>query len=109
VEFRRVCRLAELSPGSLCRFQEGTAAILVCNVAGQLLAVDDTCTHSNWSLSEGEIEGEEIVCPLHGARFSLRTGEVLAPPAAQPLRTYPVRIERDDVLVGISDADQEDP
>jgi nitrite reductase/ring-hydroxylating ferredoxin subunit len=52
-------------------------------------------------LSEGYVEGDEVVCALHEARFCLRTGRVLSPPATMPLRIYPVKIEGDDVMVEI--------
>ena len=62
------------------------------NVGGELFAIEDVCTHDGGPLGEGEIEGEEIICPRHGARFSLRTGEVLAPPAYEALPVYEVRL-----------------
>ena len=68
-------------------------------VGDEFFATDDTCTHAKVSLSEGYIEGDEVVCALHEARFCLRTGRVLSPPATVPLRTYAVKIEGDDVMV----------
>lgn len=66
--------------------------ILVVNLGGRYLAVDNICTHEYAELSEGEIQGEEIVCPWHGARFSLVSGAVLGPPACENLRSYAVRV-----------------
>ncbi len=66
---------------------------------GEIYAIDDTCTHDEASLSEGEIEDHQVVCPLHGATFDLRTGEVTGPPAYDDLNAYKVRINGDDVEV----------
>jgi 3-phenylpropionate/trans-cinnamate dioxygenase ferredoxin subunit len=81
--------------------EAGGAALLVCNVGGRLYAVRDECTHEGFPLSEGSVEGETVVCRLHGARFDLRSGEVLAPPAYEPLETYEVRVDGDDVWVAV--------
>ena len=68
------------------------AAILVVNLDSCYYAVQNTCTHEYAELSEGKLEGADIICPLHGARFSVVTGAVLAPPAYENLKTFPVRI-----------------
>ncbi len=73
--------------------------ITIFRVGDKFFATDDTCTHAKFSLADGYVEDEEIVCALHEARFCLRTGRVLSPPATVPLRTYPVKIEGDDILV----------
>jgi 3-phenylpropionate/trans-cinnamate dioxygenase ferredoxin subunit len=66
---------------------------------GEVFAVAQTCTHDDWSLADGVVEGTVVECPAHFARFCLRTGEVLGPPATRPLDTYPVRIEAGEVYV----------
>lgn len=66
---------------------------------GELYATDDTCTHAQASLSEGGLDGHVCICPRHGARFDVRTGAVRALPAVVPLRTYPVRVEGDAILI----------
>ena len=71
------------------------------SVDGTFHAVDDTCSHDRWSLCDGYVEGEEIVCSLHLARFNLLNGEATLPPAYEPLKVYPVKIEGDDVLVDV--------
>jgi 3-phenylpropionate/trans-cinnamate dioxygenase ferredoxin subunit len=65
-------------------------------------AVVDECSHAAIPLSEGEVEGCEIECWLHGSRFDLRTGKPSGPPATDPVPTYPVRVEGDDVLVDVT-------
>jgi 3-phenylpropionate/trans-cinnamate dioxygenase ferredoxin subunit len=67
--------------------------VAVFNVGGRFLAIEDVCSHEEETLSYGKVEGEEIVCPRHGARFSLVTGAALSPPAYEPVATFPVRVE----------------
>ena len=69
------------------------ALIAVFNLDGEYFAIEDVCTHDGGILTGGALEGEEIVCPRHGARFSVRTGKVLAPPAYENVATFPVRIK----------------
>jgi len=59
----------------------------------EYFAIEDVCTHDGGQLTGGTIEGGEIVCPRHGARFSIRTGEALTAPAYEPVATFPVRVE----------------
>jgi len=73
--------------------------VAVFNIGGEFLAIEDICTHDGGELACGEVEGDVIVCPRHGARFSLRTGEVLAPPAYEPVAALPVRVQNDMVQV----------
>jgi 3-phenylpropionate/trans-cinnamate dioxygenase ferredoxin subunit len=68
---------------------------------GGFYAIADTCTHEEYSLSEGELWGLDVECPAHGSRFNLRTGAVAGLPAVIPARTYPVTLEGDDVFVEI--------
>jgi len=71
------------------------------NVNGTFYAVDDTCPHRGGSLWEGEVEGIEVSCPLHGARFDLATGANLCPPASSGVRSYPVQLVGDEVQVDV--------
>lgn len=80
-----------------------TTAIAVFEVEGELYAVEDACTHDGGELAGGPLQGYEITCPRHGARFDLRTGAVLAPPAYIPLRTFPVRIRDGQIEVETED------
>lgn len=66
--------------------------IAVFNLDGHYYAVENRCTHEEAELSDGTLEGDEIICPLHGARFSVVTGAALTPPAYENLRTFPVRV-----------------
>ena len=90
-----VCTTAELLPGEMkVVFDEVTAApIAVFNLDGDFYAIEDICTHDGGELTGGIIEGHEIECPRHGARFDIRTGAVLCPPAYEPTAKFPVRVE----------------
>ncbi len=76
-------------------------ALLRCD--GEIHAVSDICTHELAYLSEGFVEGCTLECPLHGSQFDVRTGEVKSLPATADVKKYDVKIEGDDVLVGIDD------
>jgi nitrite reductase/ring-hydroxylating ferredoxin subunit len=73
--------------------------IAVFSADGEIFAVAETCTHEDWSLADGFVEGTVVECPAHFARFCLRTGAVLGAPATRPLDTYAVRVDGDDVFV----------
>jgi 3-phenylpropionate/trans-cinnamate dioxygenase ferredoxin subunit len=89
----------DLAPGEPVLVEvEGTPVVLV-NVDGEVLAVHDVCTHALESLSGGWVEEDRIECPRHGAAFSLRTGEVLTPPATTALPTFAVEVRDGRVLV----------
>jgi 3-phenylpropionate/trans-cinnamate dioxygenase ferredoxin subunit len=96
-EWTKVCALDELAPGTRRTVDVDGALVLVVNVGGELFAVEDVCTHDGAPLGDGTVEGDAVVCPRHGARFCLRTGAVLAPPAYAPIATFPLRV-RDGVV-----------
>lgn len=89
----RVGGQSELLPGEFKVVWDHDVAIAVFNVDGELYAVEDVCTHDGGELAGGEIHGHEVECPRHGARFDLRTGAALCPPAHEPIAKFPVRIE----------------
>ncbi len=94
-----VAPAAELPPGSSRVVNVENAQIAVFNLEGQYYAIEDVCTHDGGELASGTCEGDAIVCPRHGARFSIKTGAVLAPPAYEPVATFPVRVENGMVQV----------
>jgi len=71
--------------------------VAVFRQGGEFFCIDDTCTHEEYSLAEGWAENGAVECTLHCARFSLRTGEVLAPPATKPVATHPVAVVGEDL------------
>lgn len=94
-----VARQDEFPPGDWRSLDVDGARVAVFNLAGEYHAIEDQCTHDGGALTGGVFDGEQIVCPRHGARFSIRTGAVLAPPAYEPVATFPVRIENGMVQV----------
>jgi 3-phenylpropionate/trans-cinnamate dioxygenase ferredoxin subunit len=75
--------------------------IAIFNVDGQYYAIEDTCSHDDGPVAEGDLEGHEIVCPRHGARFDIRDGHVLSFPAITPIRSFSTRIEGNDILIDL--------
>ncbi|NNM58282.1 MAG: non-heme iron oxygenase ferredoxin subunit [Legionellales bacterium] len=73
--------------------------ILLIHLNNRYYAIEDLCTHDGGDLSGGEIEGNEIICPRHGARFCITTGEALTPPAYEDIETFPLKIEGDIILI----------
>ena len=98
--FVKVADVGELAPGDMKVVERGPDQVLLVNVDGTIYAVDDICSHAYASLSEGDLAGEEIECPLHGSAFNVVTGEVQTPPADENVRTFEVRIDGQDVLLG---------
>ena len=103
-EFVEAGPAGELRPGSMKRVELRGRRILLANVQGRICAADDTCTHEDASLSTGVLKGELVKCPLHGSRFNVCTGKALEEPAEADLRTYPVRLEGERILVGLPEA-----
>ena len=99
--FTKVGNVGDVPPGTARVYEVGDRAIAVCNVNGELYAIDDVCTHDEGSLDQGELEGYEVECPRHGARFDVRTGEVTALPAVLPVDTFSVRVQDDDIEVEV--------
>ena len=97
--FVQVATVSEIPPGQTLRIQHEQRDILLANVGGTLFACDDTCTHEDSSLSLGCLDGELVKCTLHGSRFNVRTGQPVEEPAEEPLRTYPVRVDGNRVLI----------
>jgi 3-phenylpropionate/trans-cinnamate dioxygenase ferredoxin subunit len=100
-EFVKVAKAGQLPPGRMMLVELGRfERILLVNVNGSYHAVDELCPHSGAALSEGDLYGEVVECPLHSSMFRVKTGEVLTPPASEGLTVYQVRLEGDDILVG---------
>lgn len=97
-----IARTADIKPGELAAFDADGARVAVANADGRFFAFDDACTHEQCSLSqEGTLEGTVVTCGCHGAQFDVTTGQVLAPPAVEPVKAYPVRIEQDAVVIEV--------
>jgi 3-phenylpropionate/trans-cinnamate dioxygenase ferredoxin subunit len=99
--FVKAARVNEIKRGEPLCVQAGGVEVLLANLRGDIVAVASLCSHEDYPLCDGLLEGDEIECMLHGSRFSLRTGEPNQEPADQPIKTYPVRVEGEDVLVDV--------
>ena len=94
-----VAKVGELAPGEFRTADVDGASVAVFNVDGQYYAIEDVCTHDGGQLTGGVVEGDEIVCPRHGARFCIRTGQALSAPAYEPAASFPVRVENGEIQV----------
>ena len=97
--FTRLDSTIALSPGQMKCISIDGHGILLANVNGTFYATDEMCTHEDARLCTGSLKDEFVKCPLHGSRFNLRTGEVMDEPAEEDLRTYPLKIEGEDILI----------
>lgn len=85
--------VAEIGEGQSICVAVGRRMVAVVRSNGEFFAVEDICTHDGAELTGGTIEGDQIICPRHGARFCLRTGQALTPPAYEPVRVFATKIE----------------
>ncbi|MPZ49354.1 MAG: Rieske 2Fe-2S domain-containing protein [Dehalococcoidia bacterium] len=97
----KVATRSDVSEGEVRVFSADGVGIALANVGGEFYALADVCTHDGGPLGEGALWGEDIECPRHGARFDVKTGRVRALPAVLPVRTYPVQLNGDEVLVDV--------
>ena len=98
-----LCRTEELAPGEARRFDVAGRRIALVRIGDEFHAVDDECSHEDYSLSEGEVWADEceIECPRHGSTFDLLTGEPCSLPATQPIAVYTVVVDGDSVSVEV--------
>lgn len=99
--FVKVAHVSEIPVGRVKVVEVGDEEVALCNVQGEILAIANVCTHDNGPLATGYLVGDEIECPRHGARFSVRDGAVRSLPAVVPLPTFKVKVEGEDVLVDV--------
>lgn len=100
----RICTLEDVKPGKAIRVKIGDLAIAIVRTpSGQVKALDDKCSHGEISLSEGFVDEETIECWAHGAKFELASGKPLSLPAYEPVATYEVLIENDEIFLEIED------
>lgn len=99
--FITVAKLADVPPGKMKSFVVKNKRLLIANVEGTLFATQDLCTHDNGPLGDGELAGEEVECPRHGARFNVKTGKATQMPAMFPVKTFPVQVNGDEIQVAL--------
>jgi 3-phenylpropionate/trans-cinnamate dioxygenase ferredoxin component len=101
LEYVGVAQVSELGDGQRLLVEIDGRPIVVFNVGGAYFAIGDECSHDDGPVGEGELEGFEIECPRHGARFDLRTGKVLCTPAVVDIPAYPVRVVGEEIQIGV--------
>ena len=102
-EFQKVATTSDFVHGEVKSFVVENIVVAVCNLNGNFYAFKDECSHQEFPLSDGELEGENILCMYHGAEFNVKTGEAECLPATEPIEVFEVRIDGDDVLVKLND------
>ncbi|HEX2282564.1 MAG TPA: non-heme iron oxygenase ferredoxin subunit [Thermomicrobiales bacterium] len=101
-QFVTVARVEEIEPGTARQVWVDDVPVAICNVDGQFHAISDICTHEEFYLSGGVIEGDEIECPMHRGVFNIKTGEAEVYPAEDPLPIYQCRVVDGEVQVSVS-------
>lgn len=102
-EWIDVAAQANLPAGGRKVVQTEIGPIAVFNLDGELYAIADVCTHDGGELASGKCEGDQIICPRHGARFCIRDGRALTPPAFEDIETFPLRVEAGTIQLDIGD------
>ena len=97
-EFIKVAQISDLAPGEKMLVEYDDEDVGLFNLNGQLYAISDVCTHDDGPLLNGELDGDCIICPRHGARFNVKTGAQTMP-AFSPVPLYHVKIEGDDIFI----------
>jgi nitrite reductase/ring-hydroxylating ferredoxin subunit len=100
-EFVKVAKTSEVAPDAPKYVEVQGQPIALFNVSGKFYAIGNTCTHRGGPLAEGFVQGEEVTCPWHGARFKIATGEVVGPPAPTGVPKYNLRVEGEDIEVEV--------
>lgn len=101
-DFVRVASASEVPPGEMKIVEAGGREVVIANVDGELVCFSNECTHRQGPMGEGLLlEGGVVECPFHGGQFNVHTGEVVAAPPDEPLPTYEVQVDGDDVSVAV--------
>ncbi len=103
-EFVAVAGEDELPNGERIFIEVDSEFLVIFNIAGDYYCIADICSHDDGPLGDGELDGHAVVCPRHGARFDVRSGEALTLPAVESIPAYPVRVVNGQIEVGIPKA-----
>ena len=101
-EIHKIATVDEVAPGEVRQYQVEDRPVALCNVNGEFHAFEDICTHQFVHLSEGELVGRELKCPLHGAKFDVTTGQALSLPAVKAVPKHEVKVEDGNVYVTLN-------
>jgi len=100
-KYFKIAKAVDLPNGERLFFELDGKPIVLFSLNGEYLAIEDVCTHDQGPVGEGELDGEQIICPRHGARFDIRTGKVLSFPAVTDLKVYKVRVKDEYIEVSL--------
>lgn len=101
LNFIKIAEVSEIPENSRIFLEISGIPVVVVNLSGNIHVFGDVCTHDNGPLGDGDLDGYEIKCPRHGARFDIRTGKAIQGPAFHDIPVFPVRIENDSIFLGI--------
>jgi 3-phenylpropionate/trans-cinnamate dioxygenase ferredoxin subunit len=101
LDYVEIAPASELPNGERLFVEVADRPLVIFNIAGQLFAIGDVCTHDDGPLGDGDLEGYNIVCPRHGGEFDVRNGKVMQMPAVVDIPAYPVRVVDGMIQVGI--------
>jgi len=100
-DFFPVAAVADLPNGERLFIEIADDYLVIFNIAGDIYAIADVCSHDDGPLGDGEVEDHSVACPRHGARFDLRSGKALTFPAVEDIRAYPVRVQEGYIEIGV--------
>ena len=101
IEYFQVMEYNDLANGERAFIEIDGKEIVIINIAGEVFSILDECTHDGGPLGDGALDGHEVVCPRHGARFDIVSGEALTLPAVEDTETFPIRIVDDFIEIGL--------
>jgi 3-phenylpropionate/trans-cinnamate dioxygenase ferredoxin subunit len=96
-----VAKVSDVPAGKIKVVEAGDRRIALCNYDGKIYAIADECTHDRGPLDQGELIGNEVECPRHGARFDITTGRATRLPAVRPVKSYPVVVQGDSIAIEV--------
>ena len=98
-----MAKVSDFKEGEIKSFVVDNVAVAICVVDGNFYSFRDECSHQSLTLSDGYLDGNVVTCCYHGAEFNVETGEALCLPAIEPIETYKVKVDGDDILVSVDD------
>lgn len=101
LEYIAICPDNELQNGERLFVEIGELQIVLFNIAGSFFAIADLCSHDDGPLGDGDLDDHQVVCPRHGARFDIRTGQVLSLPASEDIPAFPVVVEEGQIKISV--------
>ena len=106
MDWYKVCEANELQVGDVVKAEVAGHEIALFHLNDGFYATQDLCTHAVASLADGYVEDDMVECPLHAAKFCIRTGAAKCLPASVPLKIYPIRLQNTDVYVGVGEQEE---